>query len=794
MPKNTAQRRIDSRRQNRATTISGVTLSGSPGSGGSAALAGDGLSYDGVALNVGAGTLITVGADSVGITAGSTYQYIGTGSGTAAAWQNLSTLAGAGLTHSAGVLAVGAGNGITVNADDVALTTPGTLTAATSNSASGSHTHAVTTGAASTLTVSTSNATGSSASLARADHLHTITSSADVTGGGTSLLASSSGNLKLYSGNIAQALASNATFASGFAGSGWRVDYGVTEAAKASAEFDNLTVRGRMRVYELLIQQIRATNGSVLVTSSSKALTVTASADPLWTVNGSQLTFNGANATLATTLYAITTSTAGEASGSRTHYHGFLTGDLIRAQQVEWDGSEFGGVYQSNLEVTGVTNLYTYQGARVDTASDAPAVGYDYVRIGSASNTTRQGVVYLTSDDSAAPFIDIVDGVASHAQWNTAGKIRARLGKLSGITDDEWGTLDGYGLWSDNVYLTGSIYATDGIFNGTVYASAGSFSGTVTASSGTIGGWSLGASALTSGSGSNTVGLDSGGTNPAIYAGSATAGSAPFRVTQAGAVTATNATITGAITASSGSLTGFLTIGSSGGIYQGTGTASTPTTGLKLWNDGGVGRIGGYNGGDLQWTADTTGKLYAGYMSTSSTTNKYALRLARDGLRLTAEATGSYAVSTSASAIRWIYNSTGDVDGTIGSGETYTALYSYNNTTSNSIYTGLMTFVGSAVYTTKDSVVYLSAQQWTGTVTKAVDFLLTTYKSTGNTLAYCNADIFQLTKALKFDEMTAPSAPSANQVVIYAEDNGSGKTRLMALFSSGAAQQIAIQP
>ena len=48
--------------------------------------------------------------------------------------------------------------------------------------------------------------------------------------------------------------------------------------------------------------------------------------------------------------------------------------------------------------------------------------------------------------------------------------------------------------------------------------------------------------------------------------------------------------------------------------------------------------------------------------------------------------------------------------------------------------------------------------------------------------------------AMRFAEMTAPSAPAANSVVIYAEDNGAGKTRLMALFSSGAAQQIAIQP
>jgi len=46
----------------------------------------------------------------------------------------------------------------------------------------------------------------------------------------------------------------------------------------------------------------------------------------------------------------------------------------------------------------------------------------------------------------------------------------------------------------------------------------------------------------------------------------------------------------------------------------------------------------------------------------------------------------------------------------------------------------------------------------------------------------------------EMQEMTAPAAPSANRVRIYAEDNGSGKTRLMALFPTGAAQQIAIEP
>ena len=64
-----------------------------------------------------------------------------------------SVIAGAGLTGGGALtadrtLAVGAGLGLTVNADDVALTTPGTLSVSSSNSSTGSHTHAITSSAA----------------------------------------------------------------------------------------------------------------------------------------------------------------------------------------------------------------------------------------------------------------------------------------------------------------------------------------------------------------------------------------------------------------------------------------------------------------------------------------------------------------------------------------------------------------------------------------------------------------------------------------------------------------------
>ena len=46
----------------------------------------------------------------------------------------------------------------------------------------------------------------------------------------------------------------------------------------------------------------------------------------------------------------------------------------------------------------------------------------------------------------------------------------------------------------------------------------------------------------------------------------------------------------------------------------------------------------------------------------------------------------------------------------------------------------------------------------------------------------------------EFVETTPPAAPDANHVRIYAEDNGAGKTQLVAKFPSGNAQQIAIEP
>lgn len=223
------------------------------------------------------------------------------------------------------------------------------------------------------------------------------------------------------------------SFVSGFAGSGWQIDQNIS-APGTNAEFDNLTIRGRMRVYELIIQQIRATNGSIFVSSVSKAKTVTL---------------------VGVDTYTITSD----------EYHGFLVNDLIRAQRftkgnVTTTPSEgmTGQIYRCDMRVTAVTDLYTYTAIR-ENGSDIPKKDYDFVRIGNTTDVTRQGSLYLSSDDSNAPFIDIVNDVSSWVAWTGAAKTKVRIGKITGVTSvaNEYGIIaSNTGFGSTDSYFKAS--------------------------------------------------------------------------------------------------------------------------------------------------------------------------------------------------------------------------------------------------------------------------------------------------------------------------------------------------
>jgi hypothetical protein len=90
---------------------------------------------------------------------------------------------------------------------------------------------------------------------------------------------------------------------------------------------------------------------------------------------------------------------------------------------------------------------------------------------------------------------------------------------------------------------------------------------------------------------------------------------------------------------------GPMTIASGGGIWQGTGSFASPTTGLKIYNSSGVGRLSTYNAGLEQITLNTSGQLVAG---------QGALTLDRDGAIFRPD-NGFYNSDTTG-AFRWLSN------------------------------------------------------------------------------------------------------------------------------------------
>ena len=238
------------------------------------------------------------------------------------------------------------------------------------------------------------------------------------------------------------------TFASGFTGSGWRITKDASN--EFNAEFDNLFIRGTLSVYELLIQQIRATNGSIFVSSSAK---VESSSGLSASDDDGTITFE---------------------DPSDNNICPFADGDIIMMQRIQPGslvagnaaGDDTGVIKKLVYEVTGISGkVATVTGAGYNNLS-YPLEGDDFVRLGNTGDTAnRDGIIYLTSDDSGAPFIDIKNSINSYSEWH-GNAPKVRLGKLDGITHNG-NNLSGFGLFGDRVWLTGDITATSGYIGST---------------------------------------------------------------------------------------------------------------------------------------------------------------------------------------------------------------------------------------------------------------------------------------------------------------------------------------
>lgn len=229
---------------------------------------------------------------------------------------------------------------------------------------------------------------------------------------------------------------SSEEFISGFpGGKGWALFWrevlnaaGIVEK-KASMELDDMTVRGVFRVYEYVISQMLGENGTHLTTDMMHVHSIDIANKTIYLDTEDGILFNP-----------------------------FKTGDYIEVKHYSTD-DRYSKQYEFKIAESHIGNIA--DGAkRIDyitytnfTGDESLVVPRDVLTRVDSDDINRKGILKQTSVENGSPYLDVLYALKTDPE----NAIKTRLGRLSGIISYFWGQLQGYGLYSDNVYLLGDF-------------------------------------------------------------------------------------------------------------------------------------------------------------------------------------------------------------------------------------------------------------------------------------------------------------------------------------------------
>jgi len=218
------------------------------------------------------------------------------------------------------------------------------------------------------------------------------------------------------------------SFDGSFGGDGWKIN-----SEDNSMTLDELTVRKTMRIFELLIQKVRATGGEIIVSpANGKVKSVSEKSNAYVVELESDADDNFGN---MFTLY-----------------------DYVRCQR--WDSGNNSVHYYWAMVTASNGNTIELNKSHFD-AGVMPRVGDELVLFGNYMYSSRQSAITITASEDGKPRITILSGIGERSLVNCT---RAVLGDLSSVSDSAFGgTLEGYGLYSDNAYLKGKLVVSDGV-------------------------------------------------------------------------------------------------------------------------------------------------------------------------------------------------------------------------------------------------------------------------------------------------------------------------------------------
>lgn len=240
---------------------------------------------------------------------------------------------------------------------------------------------------------------------------------------------------------------SSKQFSSGFiGGKGWSIfNTPVLNSAgeqedKWTAEFDNINVRGMLRVFEMVVSQLLGENDNRIFTGMLEVDHYDAASGKVYldTKEG-------------------------------TMYNPFRKDDYIMVQQYNGEPSEVNNYYvtkgyelivtEVGSEGTGKDMLAwvkfrdfttTMEGA---TAESLIKKKDTFVRVDNLSDSQRKGIIQLMTVGANTPYMDIIYGLKTDPD----NALKGRLGNLKGIVHPILGELSGFGEFLNNLYAVGDF-------------------------------------------------------------------------------------------------------------------------------------------------------------------------------------------------------------------------------------------------------------------------------------------------------------------------------------------------
>nr|DAH46450.1 MAG TPA: tail protein [Caudoviricetes sp.] len=237
-------------------------------------------------------------------------------------------------------------------------------------------------------------------------------------------------------------------FLSGFLnGKGWAIlmrevlNVAGAKEKKSYAEFDEVTIRGALRVFELIINQLKGEGDNSVFSGMMKVDHVDLENKKIYFDTGGGLLYNPfwVDDCLECQRFGGRPS-AGNDYNVTKHYELVVSATGM--------GSDSDG--ENRLDWI---TYNTFSGNEADIKK-----GDVLVRMDNLTNSDRKGIIMNTTVGAFAPYIDVLYG----AKTDPNNAVKSRVGNLAGIYNTWFGWLKGFGAFIQNLYAIGEFHFKNG--------------------------------------------------------------------------------------------------------------------------------------------------------------------------------------------------------------------------------------------------------------------------------------------------------------------------------------------